>query len=71
MPPVAVIEPEKILKELRELWVQLGQQQDTPGGVLRACAMTLVVAAEPDDNGREGRLVTAPRPRTIRCLPAN
>src|SRR5882672_1239618 len=53
MAPAGVIEPEKILKELRELWVQLGQQQDTPGGVLRACAMTLVVAAEPDDNGAD------------------
>src|SRR5437660_34777 len=51
MSPATVIEPEKILKELRELWVQLGQQENAPGGVLRACAMTLVVAAEPDGNG--------------------
>src|SRR5712691_9872068 len=53
MSPAGAIEPEKILKELRELWIQLGQQQDAPGGVLRACAMTLVVAAEPDGNGAD------------------
>jgi glucose-6-phosphate dehydrogenase assembly protein OpcA len=47
------IEPEKILKELRELWVQLGQNQQSNGGVLRACAMTLLVAAEPDADGRD------------------
>lgn len=53
-----VIEPEKILKELRELWVELGQGQagenhEAGGGVLRACAMTLLVAAEPDGDGRD------------------
>ena len=58
MPPAAAIEPEKILKELRELWVQLGQtavgqNPAAPGGVLRACAMTLLVAAEPDADGRD------------------
>jgi hypothetical protein len=53
MPPAAAIEPEKILKELRELWVQLGESQQAPGGVLRACAMTLLVAAEPDADGRD------------------
>ena len=53
MAPAAAIEPEKILKELRELWVQLGERQDAPGGVLRACSMTLVVAAEPDGTGAD------------------
>jgi glucose-6-phosphate dehydrogenase assembly protein OpcA len=53
MPAAAAVEPEKILKELRELWVQLGKTQDAPGGVLRACAMTLVVAAEADADGRD------------------
>lgn len=44
----AVIRPEKILSELRELWVNLGHEKQQTGGVLRACAMTLVVAAEND-----------------------
>jgi glucose-6-phosphate dehydrogenase assembly protein OpcA len=49
----ATIEPEKILKELRELWVDLGHNQESTGGVIRACAMTLLVAAEADANGRD------------------
>jgi glucose-6-phosphate dehydrogenase assembly protein OpcA len=54
----ATLQPEKILKELRELWVELGQGQagenhEAGGGVLRACAMTLLVAAEPDGGGRD------------------
>lgn len=42
----ATLEPEKILKELRDLWVDLGRENDVAGGVLRACGMTLIVAAE-------------------------
>lgn len=44
--PTATIEPEKILKDLRNLWSDLGRNTDVAGGVLRACGMTLVVAAE-------------------------
>ncbi len=40
------VNPEKILRELRELWADLARDQQTAGGVLRACAMTLVVLAE-------------------------
>ncbi len=40
------IEPEKILKDLRNLWSDLGRNAEVSGGVLRACGMTLVVAAE-------------------------
>jgi glucose-6-phosphate dehydrogenase assembly protein OpcA len=40
------IEPEKILKDLRNLWNDLGRNADVSGGVLRACGMTLVVASE-------------------------
>jgi glucose-6-phosphate dehydrogenase assembly protein OpcA len=40
------IEPEKILKDLRNLWSDLGRNTENSGGVLRACGMTLVVAAE-------------------------
>jgi len=53
MPPVAAVDPEKILKDLRDLWVELGKDQEASGGVLRACAMTLLVAAEPDPDGRD------------------
>jgi glucose-6-phosphate dehydrogenase assembly protein OpcA len=40
------LEPEKILKDLRNLWSDLGRDAEVSGGVLRACGMTLVVAAE-------------------------
>ena len=53
MTPAGVIEPEKILRELRELWTGLAQEQGSTGGVLRACAMTLIVVAEPDGDGRD------------------
>lgn len=44
----ATINPETILRELTELWVGLGKQQDGDGstGVLRACSMTLIAVAE-------------------------
>ncbi len=44
--PTATIEPEKILKDLRNLWSDLGRDAEVSGGVLRACGMTLVVAAD-------------------------
>ena len=40
----AAVRPERILKDLRTLWVDLGREE--PAGVLRACAMTLVVVVE-------------------------
>lgn len=46
MPPAAGVEPDKILRELRDLWEQLGRDQETAGGVLRACAMTLIAATD-------------------------
>lgn len=48
-PAGTTIDPEKILRELRELWAQLAKDQGSAGGVLRACSMTLIVVAEPDD----------------------
>ncbi len=38
------VQPEKILRELAELWVSLGKEQTS--GVLRACAMTLIVGVD-------------------------
>src|SRR5580692_4318063 len=51
----ATIEPEKILKDLRNLWSDLGRNSETRGGVLRACGMTLVVAAESEADCQELR----------------
>jgi len=48
-PSAPVIDPEKILRDLRDLWAQLAKDQGSAGGVLRACSMTLIVVAEPDD----------------------
>src|SRR4051812_9175756 len=48
-PTAARINPEKILRDLRDLWAQLAKDQGKAGGVLRACSMTLIVVAEPDD----------------------
>jgi glucose-6-phosphate dehydrogenase assembly protein OpcA len=49
MPPppevTAVVSPEQILKDLRELWAGMAQDQADSGGVLRACSMTFVVTA--------------------------
>src|SRR5436190_1628939 len=47
----ATIQPDRILHELSELWVSLGQQNGHEStGVLRACAMTLVVVAEAQED---------------------
>jgi glucose-6-phosphate dehydrogenase assembly protein OpcA len=51
----AVLEPEKILKDLRNLWNDLGRNAEISGGVLRACGMTLVVAAESEADCQELR----------------
>ena len=42
------VQPEKILKDLQKLWIDLGKEDSQKGsaGVLRACAMTLIAAVE-------------------------
>jgi len=49
---MATVAPEKILKQLAELWVTSGKQgaEESGHGVLRACTMTLVVVAEHGDD---------------------
>src|ERR1700681_4932825 len=44
----AAVQPERILKDLAKLWVDLGKEDSEKGsaGVLRACAMTLIAAVE-------------------------
>lgn len=49
------IQPEKILKDLRELWSQLGEESSA--AVLRACAMTLVVLAEDEADAEHVRQI--------------
>ncbi|HTS28857.1 MAG TPA: glucose-6-phosphate dehydrogenase assembly protein OpcA [Bryobacteraceae bacterium] len=46
------ISPDRILKELAELWVTTSKEGagDAAAGVLRACSMTLVVLAEESDD---------------------
>ena len=48
----ATVSPDRILKELAELWVSMGKQGegDASAGVLRACSMTLLVLAEESDD---------------------
>jgi glucose-6-phosphate dehydrogenase assembly protein OpcA len=41
----AAVNPEQILKDLRELWTRMAEDQAGSGGVLRACSMTLVATA--------------------------
>ena len=47
------VQPERILKELAGLWAGMSKDESSQGtnsGVLRACSMTLVVAAESDQD---------------------
>jgi glucose-6-phosphate dehydrogenase assembly protein OpcA len=46
------IAPERILRDMEDLWVSLGKQSEGDAGVLRACSMTLVVAAEESDDAQ-------------------
>jgi len=50
---MGAVAPDKILKELDELWVSMGHQEsqgEGGQGVLRACTMTLVVIAEESED---------------------
>jgi glucose-6-phosphate dehydrogenase assembly protein OpcA len=55
---IATVEPERILKELRKLWIDLGKQEEH--GVLRACAMTFIVAtADLGDDQELGEMIAS------------
>ena len=45
------VEPEKLLKDLAQVWAGLGKQDDVGHGVLRACAMTFLVVSEAGSAG--------------------
>jgi glucose-6-phosphate dehydrogenase assembly protein OpcA len=50
----ATIQPDRILRELSELWVGFGKQDgEQSTGVLRACAMTLVVVADAREDAND------------------
>jgi glucose-6-phosphate dehydrogenase assembly protein OpcA len=55
----AAIDPEKILRDLRELWTGLGREQEPSGGVIRACAMTLIAVVESDEEVAAVRKILA------------
>ena len=44
----ATLAPERILREMADIWAQLGKpaDEDESAGVLRSCSMTLVVIAQ-------------------------
>ncbi|MGA3016073.1 MAG: glucose-6-phosphate dehydrogenase assembly protein OpcA [Bryobacteraceae bacterium] len=48
----ATVAPDKILKELAELWVSAAKAADGGAGVLRACSMTLLVLAEESEDSQ-------------------
>jgi glucose-6-phosphate dehydrogenase assembly protein OpcA len=52
MGAAGTIAPDRILHEMADLWVSLGKQGEGDAGVLRACSMTLVVAAEESDDAQ-------------------
>ncbi|MEI9976474.1 MAG: glucose-6-phosphate dehydrogenase assembly protein OpcA [Ignavibacteriota bacterium] len=59
------ISPDKILKELAELWVDSGKQGQAEGGsgVLRACSMTLLVLGEAQEDTQDlGETIAALMP---------
>ena len=49
---IGAVAPERILKDLADLWVSLGKpgEGESGAGVLRACTMTLVVMAEESED---------------------
>jgi glucose-6-phosphate dehydrogenase assembly protein OpcA len=56
MSAVEAIKPDKILKELGELWTNMGkpespEDESHDGGVLRACAMTLLSFVDDEEDG--------------------
>jgi glucose-6-phosphate dehydrogenase assembly protein OpcA len=46
----ATIKPDKILKELADLWIQTAAPSGQASGVLRACAMTMIVVADESED---------------------
>jgi glucose-6-phosphate dehydrogenase assembly protein OpcA len=68
----ATIKPDKILRELNQVWAALGQPDAGGGsdGVLRACAMTLIVVTEgpPDDSSLTETIAALMRDHPSRAI---
>jgi glucose-6-phosphate dehydrogenase assembly protein OpcA len=63
MGSAGTISPDRIVHDMADLWVSLGKQGEGDAGVLRACSMTLVVAAEESDDAQAiGETVAALMP---------
>jgi len=59
----ATVAPDKILKELAELWVSTAKAADGGAGVLRACSMTLLeISEESEDAQSVGETIAALMP---------
>ncbi|MFN0167774.1 MAG: glucose-6-phosphate dehydrogenase assembly protein OpcA [Bryobacteraceae bacterium] len=56
------VEADRVLHDLADLWVSLGKEGESKGGVLRACAMTLVVVTESADEADLGETLAALMP---------
>ena len=50
MSTATTIQPERILRDLQQLWAQMAKDQAESGGVLRACAMTLITIADESED---------------------
>ncbi len=53
------IDTEKVLRDLRDLWTGLGREQEQAGGVIRACAMTLIAVVQSDEEAEAVRKILA------------
>ncbi|HLY16987.1 MAG TPA: glucose-6-phosphate dehydrogenase assembly protein OpcA [Bryobacteraceae bacterium] len=63
MAAAGTVSPDRILHDMAELWVSLGKQGEGQAGVLRACSMTLVVAADESDDAQSiGETIAALMP---------
>jgi glucose-6-phosphate dehydrogenase assembly protein OpcA len=59
----ATLSPDRLLKQMADLWVTLAKEGPAEAGVLRACSMTLVVVTPPgDDEAALGETLAALMP---------
>lgn len=56
-----IVQPEKILKELANLWVDLAKEDSakSTNGVIRACSMTLLIASATEEDAEEAAETSA------------
>ena len=60
---MSTVAPDRILKDLSTLWVDLAKESEQGAGVLRACTMTLLVLAGEEDDPQEiGEIIAGVMP---------